>query len=171
MGTHFDHKQEYRRAWLFYAIACFLVIFAVVGFFLHRSLLLKEPIIYSSIALAVLHMTPSLAILISFTIWLSNIHKRMVLMNLLLRFLILFKLKIGIFLTDYSITFLRLFFCSWTRNYFSQGNKLNESVHEYKDKERSIRGIKLMSRQFLQLTDIINQLNSCYSIKVIILNH
>lgn len=76
------------------------------------------------------------------------------------------------------LTYYFWFIWSRTRNYFLHRNGLNGSEAEYIElknkmsgsviecKDRQIRAIKFIGRQFLLLTDIINHLNSCYSVKV-----
>lgn len=56
------------------------------------------------------------------------------------------------------------FFFFAHRNHFLRKNKLNGSI--IKQKEQSLNVIKFVGRQHLLLTDIMNDLNFCYSIKV-----
>lgn len=88
MGVGFDHQQEYRRTWQIYAMSCFALIFSVLGYNVRGTDFSKEkPVeIYSAIAYHVSQVAPSFVIVISFTIWLNNIHKRLALLNLHLRF-------------------------------------------------------------------------------------
>lgn len=88
MGYHFDHKQEYRRAWLHYAIACILLIIVIVI----NCVLLELNSSFEhvrSYLFDVLHTTSSMIIPTTLTILLGYVHKRFVLLNLLLRLFIL----------------------------------------------------------------------------------
>lgn len=86
MGIHFDHKQEYRRAWAFYAIASVGIIFtAVVIYGVDFELSRLSNDVANVFAAASTIMMP-----ITFAIWLSNVHKRLVVLNLLLRSTLLF---------------------------------------------------------------------------------
>lgn len=58
-----------------------------------------------------------------------------------------------------------LLFC--IRDHFLRGHKLNDqSIQDKECLEQSISIIKFIGRQHLQLTDIMNQVNFCYSFKV-----
>lgn len=84
MGILFDQKRGYRRASLFYAITCLVTIFAVVGMYSYYFDLIEGlPVAVANLLL----ITASMMIPVSFAIWLSNVHKRLLSLNSLLRFL------------------------------------------------------------------------------------
>ena len=162
IGIRFDHVQEYRRAWLSYGIASLTVIFmAAIIFVQNVELLFKNIIPFVANSLVI---SSSIIIPTSFTILLSNIHKRFVMLNWLLRFVSYLTscLSFAPLFDIFSHFLFRISFA--IRNRFLRKNKLNGSIIE--QKERSIRAIKFMGRQFLLLSDIMDQLNSCYSLKV-----
>lgn len=163
MDIHCDQEEENRRAWILYAVAFLSIVFAVVLIVANQIDFVFEEFvnIISKCVIHIVQMTPSIMIPISFTVWLSNVHWRLVLMNSFLRYLCFHILRLNN--KNLSTNFVFLSFL-WLRNYFLQRDKLKGSVIEYKD--RSIRAIKFMGHQFLLLTNITNQLNSCYSFKV-----
>lgn len=155
MGIHLDHKQENRRAWLFYAIAYLAVIFVEA---INSWLSFTSLEILSAYASDLYGMIISMTIQTSFTILLCNIQKRYALLNFMLRFAVYSIIKHpNIFLINSTFGF-------WHRRHFLRGRKLNGSSIEHK--ERSIKCIKFIGRQHLLLTDTVHQLNHCYSFKV-----
>lgn len=99
MGIHFDHtihKQEYQRAWLFYATAGFITIsFNTIWYYVNENYsetilnILDTLIFVQTIAFDMLQMGTSIIISTSFTVLLCHIHRRYALLNTFLRFLCL----------------------------------------------------------------------------------
>lgn len=90
MGIDFDHKQEYQRAWRYYAIAHFILLIWTI---IYYAFLNKYPLIdlnemqklIMAFAVDLLQSTGSITILIAFTILLNHIRRRFILLNGFLR--------------------------------------------------------------------------------------
>lgn len=85
IGIHFDHRQECRRAWLYYAMASFAVIFVnVMASLTHDMNTSFESMCVHGFDL--IQMVISVMIPTSFIMMLLMLHKRFALLNFLLRF-------------------------------------------------------------------------------------
>lgn len=85
IGIHYDHEQEYQRAWIYYVISSVAAIFTVLFSYTSHPFYMSLEAVCATVS-NVIHMIITVMIPTSFTILLFNIHTRFVLLNLLLRF-------------------------------------------------------------------------------------
>lgn len=89
MGIHFNHEEEYRWTWYYYAVASVFGIFipAMVHVWQNIYKSNDSPLleVLREFAIYILQVASSLIIPTSFTIILYNIHRRFILLNFFLR--------------------------------------------------------------------------------------
>lgn len=86
MGMHLDHKQEYRRAWLCYVLACLIALLCMVIIsYAQQNFVISWEAICECTSYFLITLMSTISPM-SFTISLCNIHKRFALLNFLLRY-------------------------------------------------------------------------------------
>lgn len=172
MDIHLNHKKEHRRICLYYAIGLNIIFILMILTYVYHDYL-RENYLSHSLSVSVqisffvaLQACTSTVITISFIIFIYNIHKRFSVLNSILRFRFLL-LRMQTKLSFFWVPFL---FCNFSifipnRNRFLNKKELNISII-VNQKDESINVIKFIGRQHLQLTDLMDQLNFCYSFQV-----
>lgn len=162
LGIYNDYKQEYRRAWCYYAVSIITInLLEVVTVIFNHPHYVDAPndsnFAKSMLVFDIFQISVTNTVAVTLYLLFSNVYTRFVALNLLLRYFDFFQsTSISPLNHDFDIF--------WTRNHFLSGNKLNARV--LSQKKESIQILKSISRQHLFLTGIIDRINSCYSIQV-----